>query len=296
MYFYYAIAFQKNYWKMFPADRIYGNTIRLEASTICQLKCVLCFHGTGGEKVLGNGYLKFGDFKNFIDRYPVFKSVELSNYGEIFLNPDLQQIIEYAFKKGVSLTAYNGANLNTVSENMLECLVRHGFKHITVSLDGASNQTYSIYRVGGNFDKVIENIKKINYYKHKYNTKFPLLYWQFVIFGHNEHELAIAQKMAQELHMEFRPSSNWSSTYSPVSRKEATGEKAGYTLLVKYEKKNLRMFFCQQLWTSPQINWDGRLLGCCCNRHSDFGNVFRSSLESCIKKRKICLRKKNVAR
>jgi len=32
---------------------------------------------------------------------------------------------------------------------------------------------------------------------------------------------------------------------------------------------------CYQLFNSPQINWDGRLLGCCINIDKDFGvNVF----------------------
>jgi hypothetical protein len=35
---------------------------------------------------------------------------------------------------------------------------------------------------------------------------------------------------------------------------------------------------CRQLYNSPQINWDGRLLGCCAVFLDDFGvNVFEAS-------------------
>ena len=62
-----------------------------------------------------------------------------------------------------------------------------------VSVDGASEDTYQIYRKGGSFQEVINNIKKINHYKKIYKSKLPKLKWQFIIFGHNEHELPLAK-------------------------------------------------------------------------------------------------------
>ena len=54
-----------------------------------------------------------------------------------------------------------------------------------------------------------------------------------------------------------------------------------------YEKKNkvpYKVSSCQQIVSSPQINWDGRLLGCCCNFKHDFGvNVFEIGLENALK-------------
>jgi MoaA/NifB/PqqE/SkfB family radical SAM enzyme len=63
------------------------------------------------------------------------------------------------------LTADNGVNLNAAKEDVLEGLVKCNFRRITCSIDGASSETYKVYRVGGNLDKVLENIKKINCYK-----------------------------------------------------------------------------------------------------------------------------------
>ena len=40
---------------------------------------------------------------------------------------------------------------------------------------------------------------------------------------------------------------------------------------------------CKQLWKLPQINWDGMLLGCCCNSWKNFGtNVFEVGLEKAL--------------
>ena len=275
---------------------VIGNSIRIEASGICQLKCPVCPQGTGKIGIIGKGFLKFKNFKKFVDNHPNFKNIELSNYGEMFLNPQLRDIVRYAYIKGVNLTARNGVNLNTVSEEMLKDLVKYRFKAMNISIDGATDDTYRIYRMGGNFDKVIENIKRINYYKQKYNTKFPNLKWQFVIFGHNEHELPIAKAMAKELDMQFAAKLNWDPIYSPVSDKEVVKREtgAGVSSRHEYEQKNKRMYLlsCYQLWAFPQINWDGKLLGCCINTWDDFGNVFNLGLKRCIKSEKYIYAKK----
>ena len=95
--------------------------IRLEACSLCQLDCPACgarqFEKTAPKDWLG--YLKFSDFKKFVDDNE-FQEIELSNNGEIFLNPDLDKIIKYAYKKGIRLTALTGVNLNRVSLKTLE--------------------------------------------------------------------------------------------------------------------------------------------------------------------------------
>ena len=45
---------------------------------------------------------------------------------------------------------------------------------------------------------------------------------------------------------------------------------------------------CNQLWSNPQINWDGLLLGCCRNFWGDFGaNVFSDGLKKAVNNEKI---------
>ena len=36
------------------------------------------------------------------------------------------------------------------------------------------------------------------------------------------------------------------------------------------------------MWDEPQINFDGKLLGCCINRWGDYGNVFKEGLDACM--------------
>ena len=83
-------------------------------------------------------------------------------------------------------------NINNVQKDVLEGLVKYRLRSMTCSIDGASNETYKTYRVKGNFETVIENIRKINFFKQKYQSEYPRLTWQFIVFGHNEHEIPLA--------------------------------------------------------------------------------------------------------
>jgi len=264
--------------------KIKPSKIRLDASTVCQLKCPSCSTAKGWiNKTLGSKILKFEDFKKIVDPNPWIRDIELSNWGEIFLNRDLPKIAQYAHEKNIVLNAANGVNLNTVSEEMLEGVVKYQFGFITCSIDGASAETYKIYRKGGDFEAVMANIRKINEFKAKYRSALPKLRWQFIAFGHNEHEIPLARLMARKLGMEFSLKLAWDD-FSPVKDKDRVGALSGMGVASrkeyqeKYGKFYLNKTICSQLWLQPQINADGRVLGCCVNHWGDYGNAFKEDL------------------
>lgn len=265
--------------------------IRLDASTLCQLECPLCPRDALGENI-GFGFLKFDDFKNVLDSNPWVSDIELSNYGEIFLNPDLLEIIMYAYSKNVTLHADNGVNLNTASDEVLEALVKYKFRSLKCSIDGVDQETYSIYRKSGNFEKVIQHIKKINYYKEKLKSAFPLLTWQFIVFGHNTHQIKAARQTAKNLSMLFRLRLSWDDSFSPVINKDLVRHEFGLDVSSRQEYiektgKDYVERICTQLWLQPQINFDGKVLGCCVNHWGNFGNIFQEGLSECLNNEKI---------
>jgi MoaA/NifB/PqqE/SkfB family radical SAM enzyme len=217
-----------------------------------------------------------------VDANPWIRRIELSNYGEIFLNPDLLRILEYAHARGVSLTADNGVNFNRVSEEVLDGLVRFRFRSMSCSIDGASDATYGIYRVGGDFQTVIENIRSLNRYKKNYGSRYPLLNWQFVVMGHNEHEITAAREFASDLRMRFHLRLTWDEEHFAVRDKERVRREIGYASRHEFRSRHGRDYvqqICHQLWDLPQINWDGQVLGCCRNFWGAFGgNAFQEGL------------------
>ncbi|HEY5225253.1 MAG TPA: radical SAM protein [Methylovirgula sp.] len=268
--------------------------IRVEASSFCQLRCPSCPTPSGLiQPAIGSGFLTLANFRKLLDGAPDLERIELSNYGEVLLNPQLPQILEYAHQKKIRITMENGVNLNHAKEAALEGLVKYGVCAITCSIDGATPESYRKYRVGGNFETVIKNIEKINLYKARYGSELPHLRWQFVVFGHNEHEIAAARDMAQRLGMEFHTKLTWDSTFSPIGDAELVRAQTGWQSLTRqdYEDEHGESYasgICKQLWDDPQINWDGKVLGCCRNFWGDFGgNAFRDGLSASLNNEKI---------
>jgi len=267
--------------------RSLGASLSVDASTHCQLNCPACSQARGELGVVGRGNLDPADLRNLLDSNPAIRNLELSNYGEIFLNPGLVEILSLARERRVSATALNGVNLNTVADHVLEALVRQRMLFLVVSLDGASPATYQEYRRGGDFGRVLSNIQRINHFKQKLGSPFPHLIWQFVVFSHNRHELPLARSMSRDLGMGFLSKRNWSSTYSPLPETEPENAAAdvGYVPGARRRGRQrvLALPVCAMLWYSPQVNWDGKLLGCCANKSRDFGNVFTSGLGECLR-------------
>jgi MoaA/NifB/PqqE/SkfB family radical SAM enzyme len=273
-----------------------GDRVLLDSSVLCQLKCPSCNTGNRDTGILGRGYLRFENFRKFVDQHPLIKRIELSNWGEIFLNPDLEKILAYGFAKGIGLTANGGVNFNRASDAQIEAIVKYELKSMSVSIDGACQHSYQVYRIDGIIENVIENIKKTNFYKRRYNKQCPVLTWGFILFGHNEQDLPKAKKMAKDLKMRFKVILNGDPDYSPVKNRAQAIAESGYASWHDQLEKTgkIRNHSCYQLWRSPVINWDGKLLGCARNRFGHYGNVFTEGLGKCIKGKKYSYAKKMV--
>lgn len=251
--------------------------LRVEVCSICQLNCVACYMRLDHNGTVGSGYMKLEDYKRLIDKYPFITEVEISNNGEPFINPEIDKIIEYSFLKNIRITVDNGTNFNNVTDATLEALVKCNAKSISLSIDGASNKTYKKYRVKGDFNKVIENVKKLNKYKELYgNGDTPYVIWKYILMQHNECDVEKAIEMSKKLGLHINFFQDWRGFIpkDPEKMKQLTG----IDFLYK-GKPQLYQEFCTYMFMCPQINWDGRLLGCCMTYKTDWHkNVFEDGL------------------
>lgn len=271
--------------------------VRLDFSTVCQLRCAGCFFQKGKSDNLGRGFLSVENFKYFLEMHPFIREIEISNWGEPFLNPNIIDMIQIAKSKGVALTCWNGSNFNTISDELIHALVDYEFRVIVLSIDGACQETYSKYRLGGDFNQVMDNVSKLQAYKKERKSKYPELLWQYVLMEHNELEVEKAKALAQKLDIPIRFKLNWDENYKPVNR-EYLMKETGLKELTREEYASAHKtapldFICEQVFTKPQINWDGRLLGCCDNMNAAFDvNVFEVGLINAIRSPKYSIAKK----
>ena len=276
--------------KFFKGKIFLPKTCRLEACSLCQLNCKDCYMRKNNSGKIGKGYLTAKNFEKFLDLNSYLKQIELSNNGEIFLNPELIDIMKIAYDRKIIITASNGVNFNNVKDEVLEALVKYNFRMVTISIDGASNETYSKYRVNGNFDKVIENIKKLIEIKNKYNNWQPYILWQYIVLPTDcdIEEIRKAKQIAAELGIDITFKKDWGN-FLPPNLKEVEKETN-----LSYEKETLRSIDksrwipCADTFFNPQINWDGRFLGCCCLFDDIYDlNAFDLSLEEILKSKQI---------
>jgi MoaA/NifB/PqqE/SkfB family radical SAM enzyme len=266
---------------MITVDRLVS--ARVETCSLCQLSCPLCprFRGET-DPVVGKGRLPAQDFRRFLDNNPEIHHVELGNFGEVFLNPHLPEILQIAHQRGVTASIDEGANLNTASDQALEALVRYQVEVVRCAIDGATQQSYERYRAGGRLKNVLDNVRKINAYKEKYGSTRPRLIFQFVIFGHNEHEIIQAGLLAKMLNMEMAYKLNFYPSMMPVQDREKVRRLLGYADRHEYmqqEQKHYMRAQCYEMWFNPQVNWDGKLLGCSRNFWGDYAaNAFEGRL------------------
>ena len=267
--------------------------IRIDACTLCQLDCTGCYMRLHDHPAVGDGYLKFENFKKLVDENPEIKSIELSNNGEPFLNPEMKEILEYAYENNIQITFKNGTNFNTVSDAVIETLVKTKVRFINFSIDGTNQEIYSAYRRNGYFDKVIENIKRLNYFKSKYKSEYPILQWQFILMEHNQHQVLEAKNMAEALNMRIYYKLDCTGPFVPHDP-EFIRSVTGLTYLTEQEvlEKTDKLYnlSCRELFDCPAINYDGKLLGCCrvsAYAEQDFDvNVFELGLKGALQSKK----------
>jgi len=105
---------------------------------------------------------------------------------------------------------------------------------------------------------------------------------------HNEDDVIKAKAIANRLGMSIFFKLTWDKGYKPKNvemlRKETNLNYLSREEALELEKKPYGNFWnCLLLWHRPQINYDGRLLGCCVATYDDFGvNAFDMGLYEAI--------------
>lgn len=241
----------------------------IEPTNICNLKCPGCPTGAG---ILSRpkGHMSFDNFKKIIDEAGgTLEMIMLWNYGEPLLNKDIFKMIKYGRNKNIRVvTSTNAHFLPGNINNLIESKINK----ITISLDGASKETYEKYRQNGDFNKVFESIKSLC--KEKPKDLFVEL--QFIIMRHNEHEVPKIKQLAKEIKVDrLSLKSVW---FLDKRLKEK------YIDLLpqnkKYQRKLEKSGYCIRPWYHMTIQWNGDVAPCCydANCHINLGNVFRSGV------------------
>ncbi len=248
--------------------------LMLEPTNSCNLKCPMCPSGNGTLK-RPKGFMDFELYKKIIDEIQKRTSlICFWNQGEPFLHPRIIDMVKYASEKGIFTQISTNANIMPDAEE----LVRSGLDSLIVSLDGAQQESYNRYRVNGDFNKVIENARKLIEAKKKLHASTPVIKWQFIVMKHNENEIEIIRDLSKSLGVDqliLKTVQVYTKddirNFMPENPKYRRYKVEGDHFELKHEVKNR----CRRIWTNPVINWDGEMAVCCFDKDVDVkvGNV-----------------------
>ena len=182
------------------------DTLLIELADFCNLKCIMCdmseegrlrhghpspeqsIHGTQGR------FLPFSSFRGIIDsiNQSELKAGVISLFwlGEPMINSEIGKMLDYLSNHMENIDGWmlhtNGQILN---EGTLRLMFESkGNNLLHFSVDAASPEVYGRVRRGGNYQILLENIRKALDLRREYPQSGLKLVLQFIVMEENKHE------------------------------------------------------------------------------------------------------------
>ncbi len=247
--------------------RSYPYELCIDVSNKCNLHCPYCPTGRGEQGGRGRGHISVDLFKAILDELgPYVYQLELFNWGEPFFNRALPELIAYAKAKGVARSIISSNLSFPLTAEYIHAVVGAGLTHLTAAVDGADQAAYEVYRRGGSFKQVIDNLRGFVQAKRALGSLTPHLCWQYLVFAHNEGQIDEARRLADEIGLDSF------SVRGGLFDDPSWAPKGNYDFGYLQVRSNR----CAWLWNKAVFHWDGGFASCCMgfNKHDDF-DTFR---------------------
>ena len=175
----------------------YPTYLTIDPFSACNLKCPLCPTGNG-RITLKKGRLQTEMFRHIVDEMGTYLySIDMFNWGEPLLNKDIYEMIAYAHQHHIITSV--SSNFHYFDAQVAERMIKSGLDYLILSIDGATQATYEQYRVGGNLETVLRNVRTLTDTRKRLGSRTPYIFWQYLVFRHNEYEIEQARVLAAEL-------------------------------------------------------------------------------------------------
>ncbi|MBQ3310800.1 radical SAM protein [bacterium] len=180
------------------------DTYYVEILSDCNLKCSLCGFGNREMFQRKHGKMSLKTFEkilNKIKKESPTATISPFHHCEPMLHPQLPEMVKAIKKRG--LTSYLSFNFNYI--NRLEDLLKAGVDSMTISVSGFCQETYQKAHIGGNIEKVKENLKLLRQTMDKLNVN-PIVHVVYHMYKDNIGEdFDNMKSFANELGFFFTP-------------------------------------------------------------------------------------------
>jgi len=192
----------------------FPKVVLIDTISYCNLKCSMCVHKEMKRK---KGIMPWGLFIKIIDEIAESDKnvrVWMVFFGEALLvrkrKPSIFDMIAYAKNKGLMDVVLN-SNANLLDHDAAKGLIQSGLDAIYIGIDASTPETYAKLRIGGNYEKVVQNTIYLIQLKKLMNLEKPEVFVQFVEMDTNakEKEAFIDFWKKQGAIVKIRPKVSW---------------------------------------------------------------------------------------
>jgi MoaA/NifB/PqqE/SkfB family radical SAM enzyme len=266
-----------------PELKSYPPQVIIDITNICNLKCPLCPTGMGITD-RPKGKMSLEDFGNVLDQLQgKTVAVHLYNWGEPLLLGNFPEYCEMAYSKGFVVSVSSNLTMQ-ISQEQMRHLVKSGLARIIVSFDGLKAESYLRYRIGGNYERLRENIGNLIHLRNSLKMKYPLIVLQLVRHKTNQRDADYLSQAASELGVDsyhivdallpFGEGRNEAMIREWISPDRLVDKDVPYDI-----RKSELHSPCSHLWKYPVINHDRSISPCCFvyRPDNDFANLQNQS-------------------
>ena len=281
-------------------------SLQIEPTKYCNQQCSMCVNPAMQASEKGN--MTFDQFKIVIDQFPYAYDVKLQGMGEIFLNPEIMEMIRYLNARGARVGFATNAVLLT--DDIIQQLIEIGNLDVRFSIDTLDREKYHKIRGMDSLEKVKENVK--NFLRARENSRKVHSSWKsqistqircvltkeniddlrdIIIFAGDAgiEKVAISWALvkkyseSQSLYMEDRILSDVNDAImeTVITQSKELAERSNVELLLLEYPHDI-LATCKWPWRMPYITYDGYLMPCCnleVPTPINLGNVLSHSFE-----------------
>jgi MoaA/NifB/PqqE/SkfB family radical SAM enzyme len=267
--------------------------VRIETTNHCNYTCIMCPRDKHDRQ---QGIMPMTFFRSVVDEVVQMgaKQITLTNFGEPFLDPTLEDKIFYATEQGLSTYVISNASLLHLPSKSefgrdqgmtkMEAAISAGLSELRLSFYGTNEESYERVMKGGKFERTRENIRLFKEARERIGRKgmsqtqdreslLPEVSIFFLDLPQNHGDLDEFLELTQDLcdYVEAWKPHNFGlgreNTYRDVSAPQPLKS-------------------CGRPQNGPvQINWEGIVVPCCYDYDQavPLGNVALETVEEVLK-------------
>ena len=288
--------------RILPPDKILklrNPEIRIEPTNRCNYSCVMCPRETHDR---AQGVMPFGFYKSVVDEVIAMgaKQITLTNFGEPFIDPGLEDKIQYASDNGLGTYIISNASLlhqpsrseladglKTAVDEVItkgRAVIASGLAELRLSFYGTKPDIYEKVMRGGKFWQTRKNIEEFRVLREKFGRKgisptrkietlLPEISIYYLDLPENHGDLEEFLDFTRDL-------ADYIEVWKPHNF--GLGKENEYREIEAAKP----LHSCGRPQTGPvQINWQGIVVPCCFDYNQDIplGNVALQTVEEVLR-------------